>query len=60
MLYLYIQKGKYEMNTYKFQHDIGGTDACMKITMKATKGCGKLYSNDNLFYDSWFSGVKTE
>ena len=43
MLYLYIYKVKYEMNTYKFQHDIGDTAACMEIVMKDTKGCGKLH-----------------
>ena len=43
MLYLYIYKVKYEMNTYKFQHDIGDTAVCMEIVMKDTKGCGKLY-----------------
>ena len=60
ILYLYIQKGKYEMKTYKFQHDIRGTDYCMKRIVKVTNGCGKLSSNDTLFSDSWFSGVKIE
>ena len=29
----------------------------MNRIMKANKGCGKLSSNDTLFYDIWFSGV---
>ena len=48
------------MNTYKFQHYIGGTAACKEIIMKDTKGCGQLYSNETLFYDIWFNGVKKE
>ena len=32
---------------------------CMKILAMATKGCGKLKSNDTYFSDSWFSYVKT-
>ena len=58
MLYLYIYKGGYEMNTYKFQHDIGGTASCMNIIMKANKGYGKISSNNNLFDYGWLSGVK--
>ena len=30
----------------------------MKIIVKATEGCGKLSSNETLFSNSWFSGVK--
>ena len=36
-----------------------GTAACTKITIKDTKGCGHLSSNDTLFDDSWFNRVKT-
>ena len=42
-----------------FQQDIGGTDACMKRVMKATKGCGQLSSNDTFFADSYNRRVKT-
>ena len=31
----------------------------MKIITEATKGCGKMSSNDILFDDRWFSRVKT-
>ena len=57
-LYQYIKKGKYEMNTYKFQHNIGGTAACKEIIIKDTKVRGKIYPNETLFYDSWLNGVK--
>ena len=43
MLHLEIQKGK----------------EAMKRLAVATKGCGKLTSNDTYFSDSWFSSVKT-
>ena len=32
----------------------------MKRTMKDTKVCGQMSSNETLFDDSWFNGVKTE
>ena len=59
ILYLDIQKGKEAMKTTKFQKDLGGTTACMKILAISTKGCGQLTSNDTYFADSWFSFVKT-
>ena len=31
----------------------------MKIIIKSTKGCDQLSSKNSLFYDIWFSGVKT-
>ena len=59
MLYLEIQKGKEAMKTSKFQKDIGGTTACMKILDIATKGCGQMTSNDTYFSDRWFGSIKT-
>ena len=47
------------MKTSKFQQDVVGTVVFTKRTMKATKGCGKLYSKYTLFDDIWFSVVKT-
>ena len=38
MLYLEIQKGKEDMKTEKFQHQIGGTAACTERLMMDTKG----------------------
>ena len=32
----------------------------MKGTMKATKWCGKLSSNDTFLANSWFIGVKID
>ena len=58
MLHLDIQKGEGSMKTSTFKNYIGGTASCMRIIMMATKGCGKLTSNDTHFADSWFSGVK--
>ena len=58
MLYLEIQNKKEVIKKLEFQQVIGGTDAWMNRIMKANKGCGKLSSNDTLFYDIWFSGVK--
>ena len=52
MLYLDIQNGKEAMKASKFQHQIGGTTACIRRLMMATKRCGKLTSNGNYFYDS--------
>ena len=57
-LYLDIQKGKESLKASSFQQDIRGTAACMKMIMKATKGCDQLSSNDTFFDDIWFSGVK--
>ena len=59
MLHLEIQKGKEDMKTSKFQKDIGGTAACMKILDIDNKGCGQLTSNYTYFADSWFRSVKT-
>ena len=42
MLHIEIQKGKEAMNTSNFKQQIGGTVACIKILMMATKGCGQL------------------
>ena len=58
MLYLEIQKEKEDMKTPEFQKSLGETAACMKRLSVATKGCGKLTSNDTYFSGSWFSGVK--
>ena len=38
MLHLDIQKGGEAKKTFIFQKDLGGTAACMKIPMTATKG----------------------
>ena len=46
MLHLDIQKGKKVVKTAEFQQDIGGTSACTKILIMATKGYGQLTSND--------------
>ena len=58
MLQLEIQKGKEAMKTSNFQNVLGGNNACMKKLAIATKGCGKLTSNDAYFADSWLSSVK--
>ena len=42
MLHLDIQKLKEAMKTLICQKYLGGTAACMKRLMMATKGCGKL------------------
>ena len=47
------------MKTQKFKYDIGGTTDYMKRITKDTVGWGKMSSNDTLFYDRWFSRVKT-
>ena len=39
---------------------MGGTVACTKRLMMATKGCDQLTSNDIYFADICFSGVKTD
>ena len=57
MSYIEIQRGKEEMNIYKFQQYIGGNAVFMKRLMRSTKVCDKLTSNDNYFADIWFSGV---
>ena len=46
------------MNTSEFKEYLGGTNACMRILAIATKGCGKLTSNETYFDDRWFSSVK--
>ena len=58
MLYLYIKKGKEEMETSPFKKYIGGTVACMKKLTRVKKGCVQLLSSDTYFYDIWFRGVK--
>ena len=52
ILYLEIQKEKEVMKVSDYQQDIGGTDACMEIIMKATRGCSQLSSYDTFFADS--------
>ena len=32
--------------------------ACMRIIIKYTRDCGQLSSNDTLFSNRWFVGVK--
>ena len=59
MLYLDIQNREETTKASYFQQHIRGTAACMNRVMKATTGCGQLSSNDTLFFDTWFSGVKT-
>ena len=59
MLHLEIKKGKEAMKASTFQKDTGGTAACTKRLLMATKRCGQLTSNDTYFSGSWFSGVKT-
>ena len=51
ILYLEIQKGEKATKILVFQQEIGGTASCMKITIKATKGFGKLSSNETFFDD---------
>ena len=58
LLHLEIQKGKEAMKASNFQRDIGGTVACMKRLMMATKEFDQLRSNNTYFSDSWFCGVK--
>ena len=59
MLYLEIKFWEEAMKTLEFQQEIGGTASCMKIIMKATKGCGELSSNNTYSSDRFFSGLKT-
>ena len=42
----------------EFKQEVGGTEACVKIIMKDTKGSGQLSTNDTCFSGSWFGGVK--
>ena len=42
MSYLYIKKGEDYIKTEKFQKNIGGTAACMKILMMSKIGCDQL------------------
>ena len=58
MSYLEIQKGNYSMKISQFKQVIVGTTSCKKKRMKSTRGCGQLSSNDTLFLNIWFSGVK--
>ena len=46
------------MKKSEFQKYIGGTTACVKRLVMATKGCGKMTSNDTYFSDIWFIYVK--
>ena len=59
ILHLEIQKGKEATEMSKFQKYLVGATEYMKIIAIATKGCGKLTSNDTYFDDIWFSSVKT-
>ena len=59
MLHLEIKKGKEAMKTSEFQKYIGGTAALMNRLAMATKGCGKITSNETYFSDIFFSFVKT-
>ena len=58
MLYLRIKKFKEVMKTEKFHKDIGGTEAFMKINIKATNRCETILSNDILFSYIWIRLVK--
>ena len=58
MLHLDIQKRKEVMKASYILQQIRRTATYMKRTMKNTKVCGQLSSNDRLFYDSWFSILK--
>ena len=60
MLYLDIQKDKETMKTLTLQKYIGSNAACMKRLMMATKGCGKMTSNDTYFYDIWFNRIRMD
>ena len=46
------------MNIPEFQQNIGETAECIKGINNSGKGCGQLSSNDTLFSDSLFRGVK--
>ena len=59
VLHIEIQKRKKDMKTSEFQKYLGGTPACMKRPVMATKGCCRLTSKDTYFSDIWFSSVKT-
>ena len=48
------------MKIQSFQQEIVGTSACMKIIIRGKKVCGKLLSDNKLFADIGFSGVKTD
>ena len=48
------------MKALRFQQQIGGTHSFMNRITKSAKGCVQLSSNDTLFSDIWFSGLKTE
>ena len=52
ILHLETQKGKEAMKTSEFLKYFEGTPACMKRISMDTKGCGKMTSNGNYFYDS--------
>ena len=58
MLYPEIQNGEEVIKVSDFQQDIGGIADFMKMIIKATKGCGKLSSNNTFFSDFWFRAVK--
>ena len=59
VLYLDIHKVRQSIKIQKFQQEIGGTTACMKIIMGGKKGCSKLFSDDAYFQGIQFSVVKT-
>ena len=46
MLHLEIQNWEEAMKTSKFEKELGGTTACMKIIVIDNKGCGQLTSNE--------------
>ena len=58
MLYLEIKKRKIEIKAFHFQKYIAGTAACMRINMKANKGCGQLLSKWHLIY--WYMVQQSE
>ena len=48
------------MNSLDLQQQIGGVSTLMNRIMKATKECCKMSSNDNVFVDICFVGLKKE
>ena len=59
ILYLQIQKYNEAMKVSEYQQDIGCTSDFINIIMRDTKRCVQMSSDDTLFYDIWFSIVKT-
>ena len=52
-------KGEGGYEDIDFQKDLGGTAACNKRLLMATKGCVQMESNAIYCYNIWFSGEKT-